>query len=173
MDTKDLERRNLLRRRAEKLAAPRPDNLKSEQNLEILSFMISGECFALPMAKVGSVTRCGNLCPIPRTPDYILGVANVNGELMTIVDLGPRFGLARCHLKDDSRVIVLENSIMKFGLFAEKVVGSETVTQHELNAPTQSVNGSEKYLLNMMSDGTILLNADGILSDTSLVVQEE
>ena len=173
MEMNEEARLDLLRRRASRLAVPVSNEAESESALEILVFTLSGERYALPIDKVGSVAPCLRLCPIPGTPDHILGIAHVGGELLPVVDLGPRFGLGRGVPGRDSRIIVLENESMKFGLFAELVVGSRLAGRSELNPPLQQGCGPASYLLNVMSDGTVLINADAILSDDSLVVRDE
>ena len=166
-------RLNPLRRRASRLAAPIRDEDESESALEILVFTLSGERYALPVDRAGSVVPCLSPCPIPGTPDHILGIAHVGGELLPVVDLGPRFGLGRAVPGKDSRIIVLENETMKFGLFAELVVGSRLMARSELNPTLRQGCGPAAYLLNILPDGTVLLNADSILSDDSLVVRDE
>jgi len=173
MDMNEEARLNLLRRRAFRLATPVRNETGSEFALEILVFTLSGERYALPIDKTGSVAPCLRLCPIPGTPDHILGIAHVDGELLPIVDLGPRFGLGRGVPGKDSRIIVLENESMKFGLFAELVVGSRLVDRSELHPPLQQGCGPASYLLSILSDGTVLINADSILSDESLIVRDE
>ncbi len=170
MDAKD---RNLLKERAFRLAAPIRNEAESETYTEIMTFLISGECFALPTNRIGSVTPCLGLCPIPGTPDYILGIANVSGELLPIVDIGPRFGLAREEPNKDSRIIVLENAAMKFGIFTEKVIGSRSVNASELRPPLRGGRGPASYILNALPDGTMLMNPDALLNDASLIVHDQ
>lgn len=164
---------NLLRRRASRLAAPLPSDSDSGTSIEILVFTLSGECYALPIEKIGRVAPCQQLCPIPGTPEHILGITNVDGELLPIVDLGPRFGLGRGESRADSRIIVLESAAMRLGLFAERVIGSESVRDAELKPSPHGGNGPASYMLYVMSNGTALLNADAILADDSLIVRNE
>jgi len=173
MDLKATEDRKLLRARASRLAAPIRNEAESERYIDVVIFLISGESYALPTDRIGSVTPCMNLCPIPGTPDHILGIANVSGELLPIVDIGPRFGLSRGEPRKESRIIVLENSAMKFGIFAETVSGSRSVGTSELKPPLSNGQGPSSYILNIMSDGTMLMNADAMLADISLEVNDQ
>ena len=173
MGTKDVEDRKILKARASRLAAPIRNEAESERFIEIMTFMISGETYALPTDRIGSVTSCMNLCPIPGTPGHIMGIANVSGELLPIVDIGPRFGLAPGEPRKDSRIIVLENPAIKFGIFAEKVMGSGSVGTCGLKPPLGEGKGPSSYILNVMLDGTMLMNADAILADASLIVNDK
>lgn len=173
METKEVEDRKILRHRASRLAAPLCDEVESERYIEIMTFMISGERYAISTDRVGSVSPCLSLCPLPGTPDHILGIANVYGELLPLVDIGPRFGLARGEVREDSRIIVLESPSMKFGLFAERVVGSEAVRNADLKPPLSEGRGPATHILNIMSDGTMLLNVDALLADNTLIVRDE
>jgi purine-binding chemotaxis protein CheW len=173
MDTNQQDLQNRLRRRASLLALPLRDTKGVDRYSEILVFIVSGERYAIAAEKISRVAPCTRLCPIPGTPEHILGMVNITGELLPLIDLGPRFGLARGGPPEDSRIIVLENATMKLGLFAERVIGSESVNERELMPPLQMGNRLAAYLLNTLSDGTMLMDADAILADVSLIVDEK
>lgn len=59
-----------------------------------LVFSLSGERFAAPVERVVRLDRLGPLTPVPHTPPWILGVANVRGSIVPALDLRPLLGLS-------------------------------------------------------------------------------
>lgn len=59
----------------------------------LFTFFVGGERFALPVAQVQTVFQLDRLTPAPFAPDYVLGLVNLRGKIVTAVSLRKRFGL--------------------------------------------------------------------------------
>ena len=63
------------------------------QEIELLSFRLSGEEYALMVADVQEVLKIFQLTPVPNTPAYILGVISLRGTVTPVYDLSRRLGI--------------------------------------------------------------------------------
>ena len=132
---------------AHRPSTPRPAGLKDAQNsrhdpvapdLEVLTFDLSGEIFALEALLVREVL---DQCPetqVPGAPGFIDSVINFRGRIVPLADLRLAFGLTQTGASLDSRVIVIEFEIdgetMLIGLRADKVFEVTTIA-HSVTEP--------------------------------------
>lgn len=77
----------ILRRRALSLAQA-PDDEVSTESTGLLKFRLGQEWYAVPIAVVREIHNEYAVTRIPRVPDYVLGVINVRGEIVSVTDLG-------------------------------------------------------------------------------------
>ena len=95
--------------------------IQSEEVIQFLSFSVSNEIFGIELVHVHEI-----LCPvfitrIPNVEDYILGVVNLRGEIIPIVDLKKKFEQGFVEINKNTRIVVLENNGKRFGLVVEEV----------------------------------------------------
>lgn len=75
---------------------------------QYLTFKLEEEVFALEISRVREVLEFTNVTKIPRTPNFMLGVINLRGNVVPIVDMRTEFGLAKIERTVDSRFIIME-----------------------------------------------------------------
>ncbi|MGD8110395.1 chemotaxis protein CheW [Vibrio sp. TRT 21S02] len=76
---------------------------------EFLSFVLDSEEYAVPILDVREVRGWTDVRQVPNSPDYMLGVLEIRGEYVPIVDLRMRFGLAPAQISATTVVIVLND----------------------------------------------------------------
>ena len=104
----------VLKDRAELLAqvaAPKNDGTATVQ---VLEFLLGCERYAVDTSSVREVNVLKEITPVPRTPDFILGVIGVRGRICSVVDLGRVFGLPPSEPGPGARAIVMANRTMEF-----------------------------------------------------------
>ncbi len=73
-----------------------------------LTFKLDQEVFAVVVSQVREVLELEKIMKVPRTLDYMLGVINVRGSVIPVMDLRQKFGLAAVEMTLYTRIIVLE-----------------------------------------------------------------
>ncbi|MDG4867311.1 chemotaxis protein CheW [Guyparkeria sp. 1SP6A2] len=73
-----------------------------------VSFTVDEETYALNVLDVQEVLRDAEITPIPGAPDSILGIINLRGNVVTVVDARIFFGLEEKKYDENSRVMVIE-----------------------------------------------------------------
>jgi len=86
-------------------------------NFQYLTFRLDAEAYGIDVSQVREVLDVINITRVPRTPDYMLGVINLRGSVVPVVDLRQRFGMPAIDQTRDTCIIVIE---VKFG--AELIV---------------------------------------------------
>lgn len=95
--------------------------IQSEEVIQFLSFSVSNEIFGIELVHVHEILRPVFITRIPNVEDYILGVVNLRGEIIPIVDLKKKFEQGLVEINKNTRIVVLENNGKRFGLVVEEV----------------------------------------------------
>ena len=159
------DKREILRARAEALAraASRPAN--SEETLEVVEFQLAHEHYGIQLSCVREVYPLKDLIPLPGTPAFILGITNVRGQVLSIIDIKRLFGLPEKELTDFNKIIILHESGMEIGVLADAVVGVKSVRIAEIQPSLPALTGiREDFLRGVTRESTVLLDAHKLLA---------
>ncbi len=74
-----------------------------------------------------------DITPLPNLPDWILGISNIRGEIISVIDLKAFFGLSRKQSETSKRVIIVHNQDMKAGIIVDKIMGIFSLDQKGIN----------------------------------------
>ncbi len=163
----------ILQARARELAV-QPEADGSEASLEIVLFRLANEIYGLETAHVDEVYPLRDLTPVPCTPSFVKGVVNLRGQILSVVDLKSFFQFPEQGLADLSMVIVLANAEMRFGILADEILEVRPVKPSEIQPPLPTLAGARKaYLKGLTSQRWVILDAEKLLQDKAMVVQEK
>jgi len=160
------ERAQLLAREPEKAAA-------ADQFIEVIEFVLAFERYAVETRYVREVEPLDSLTPLPGTPAFVLGIVNVRGEILSVIDLRKFFELPEKGLTDLNKVIVLESENMLFGILADAVAGVRRIPVGDIQPSLPTLTGiREAYLRGVTPGRMVILDGEKLLTDESIVVQE-
>jgi purine-binding chemotaxis protein CheW len=86
-----------------------------------LSFSLGLEDFAVPLLNVREVIGVPECTKLPFTPDYIIGIMNIRGQVITVIDLRKKLGMAIHDLTPESAVVVCEHNGVRVGALVDSV----------------------------------------------------
>ncbi len=169
----EVEKKDILRRRARALAKeefPEPGERK-----DVLEFFLAHERYGIESSYVREVWPLKELAEVPCTPSFVLGVINVRGQIISVLDLKVFLDLPQRGLGDLNKVIILESDDMEFGVLADSLMGIRSVSLEGLqrSIPTLSGSRGEFFFKGITRDGLILLDAGRLLEDRGVVISEE
>lgn len=93
----------------------------TEEHQELLRFSLDNEWYGIGAINVKEVVKCPSIFGIPHTPDHIIGVANLRGEVLAIVDIRSLLGLPTDQTKAWEYVVVAERRAIRVGIVADEV----------------------------------------------------
>jgi len=167
------ETKRILKARAQALARE-PGEAQAADALEIVEFMLADEKYGVETCWVREVHPLTNLTPLPCTPAFVLGVVNLRGEIVSVIDVKKFFELPEKGLTDLNKVVVLQAEAMRFGVLADAVLGVRRIPVAELQPSLPTLTGiREQYLKGVSAERTIVLDAEKLLGDERIVVQEQ
>jgi purine-binding chemotaxis protein CheW len=158
--------------RARKLAR-RPEAPAMAEQLALAMFQLASERYALELRWIREVARLADYTPVPGTPDHIVGLTNLRGEIVTVVDLRRLFGLVTPGLSDLSRLVVLGDTRAEFGVLVDSAHGTTTISVTDVLAAPAGVAGiAGACVRGVTRDAVIVLDGQALLADQRLVIDQ-
>jgi purine-binding chemotaxis protein CheW len=165
------DRKAILRRRALALARE-PESLGSAaETLDVVEFRMASESYAIESWYVREVLPLKGLAPLPSVPSFILGIVNIRGRIVSVVELGSLLSLPERDMVGSEKVIVLGDDRMEFGILADAVSGTRAILWAGIQPPLPTFKeaGSD-YVKGIAEACVIVLDAKRILGDDKLVI---
>jgi purine-binding chemotaxis protein CheW len=138
-----------------------------------IQFMLDNRLFSLPLENALEIGRIPNITPLPNLPEWILGVSNIRGEIISMVDLNLFFAISQKKPTGDPRFIIATNQKIKVGLIVDRIMG--TINTGEANINLQEAphrNGQVfKYVKGVIPKNENLihvLDVDTLLSSSRM-----
>src|SRR5512146_2120187 len=119
---------------------------EATQELELLSFQLGAEEYAVMVDDVREVLKLRELTDVPNTPEYILGVTSLRGTMLTVIDLGLRLGLAPGVRDERARIIVASPDEEDVGLLVDRVTGVLKIMDEAIKPPPENVEQGAEFL---------------------------
>ena len=168
------ERRAILKARARELAQEPKQTPIAQQFIGIIVFRLASETYGIESAFVQETYLLNEITPLPGVPPFVLGIAKVRGQILSVVDLKKFFEIPESGLGQLNILIILRNEQMNFGILADEILGVDSIATSTIQTapPTVSGIGSE-YLRGVTAEHMIILDARKILNDKRIIVHQE
>ena len=168
------EIRDLLRMRAIAMAQEPEQNNDASMTVQLITFILAGENYGIESAYVREVFPLKDFTPLAGVASYILGVVNIRGQILPVVDLKKFFNLPEKGIGELNKVIIIHNDQMEFGILTDIVQGTQTIDIEEIKNIPSTISGiGEAYLKGVTKENLIVLNAGKLLSDKSIIINHE
>lgn len=137
---------------------------------QLVVFKLSEQCYALHLAVVNKVLRIAEITPLPKSPEIVLGIINVQGRIAPVFDLRKRFGLPHRSIELRDHLIIARTRRRIVAIVADAVVGVVRRAQAEITAADRVFHNLQ-YLegVTRFDDGLLMIHD----LDTFLCPQEE
>jgi purine-binding chemotaxis protein CheW len=165
--------RAVMEERARALARVPEQAARAAQGLEVIIFALANERYGLETRYVREVIRLSDFTPLPGAPDFLVGVTNLRGHILAVIDLRKFFGVAARGLTDTTRVIVLGDERDEFGVLADATSEVHTLGLGEVLEPPGSVAGvAREYVRGVTADALLILDGAVLLQDQRLFIDQ-
>ena len=93
----------------------------SNKTGELATFYIGNTLCGIDILKIQEINKLFELTPVPQAPKYVKGIANLRGQIVTIIDLDHKLGLSSTESSDKSRNIIVNSKGEHIGLLVERI----------------------------------------------------
>lgn len=137
---------------------------------QVVSFRLAAERYALDILNVQEIIRPLPITPVPLTPDWIAGVINLRGQIVPLIHLARRLGLAAEPLDASTRFIIVRSQEESIGLVVDQVMEVWVLSEIHLEPVTSALAYQDAVLgVGRLKDGIFMvLSLDAILQDYHL-----
>jgi purine-binding chemotaxis protein CheW len=188
------ELRRVWARRAAELARA-PEDEDEGEHIELLMMRLGREAYGVEARYVYYVKVADLITRVPRVPDWVAGVVNLRGRILSVLDLRHLFKLPSAEVEQDGDLdtektgpylVVVEAANMEIALLVDDVLTVESMPVSQIQDVVGTVRGLHpEYVLGVVARNdvdagagengsvVVVLNLVGLLSDERLVVHEE
>ncbi|MGL5046254.1 MAG: chemotaxis protein CheW [Shewanella sp.] len=142
---------------------------KDDVVLQWVTFKLDRETYGINVMQVQEVLRYTEIAPVPGAPFYVLGIINLRGNVVTVIDTRSRFGLQSAEVDDSTRIVIIEAEKQVIGILVDSVAEVVYLRRSEIdNAPSVGTEESAKFIQgvsNRDNELLILVDLDKLLSD--------
>jgi purine-binding chemotaxis protein CheW len=154
---------------------------QSDQNAandgKYLTFMLDNVEYGVWILKIKEIIGMMPITSVPQTPDYVMGVINLRGKVIPVIDLRLRFGLEPQDYNDRTCIIVVEMAVedttVQVGIIVDAVSEVLNIKQDDIEPPPSfGVKVNTEYISGMakLNGGVkMLLHIDRVLSEEELI----
>ncbi len=143
--------------------------VENDPIIQWVTFKLDNEKYGIKVMQVQEVLRMTEIAPVPGAPDYVLGIINLRGNVVTVIDTRLRFGLPEREPDDDTRIVIIEADSNVVGILVDSVAEVADLRASEIEtAPNVGNDESSKYIQGVCSRSDellILVDVNKLLSD--------
>lgn len=109
--------------------------------IELATFYVGEALCGMDILKVQEINKLTQMTKVPQAPDYVLGILNLRGQIVTIIDLGKKIGLGETELSPDSRNIIVNDASGHVGLLVRQISDVVTADMERREPAPANMNG--------------------------------
>ena len=134
----------------------------SDEVLQWVTYKLGEETYGINVMQVQEVLRHTEIAPVPGAPDYVLGIINLRGNVVTVIDTRSRFGLPSSDISDNTRIVIIESDQQVVGILVDSVAEVVYLRSSEIDsAPNVGTEESAKFIQGVSNrDGQLLILVD-------------
>jgi len=140
---------------------------QSDDIVQLVGFIIGEEEYAVPILSIQEIIKPISWTRVPQTPGYVLGVFNLRGSVIPLIDLRVKFGLGAKNHSDETRVFVLKQDNEVAGFVIDRLTAAIRIKKSDIGAPPDTIASEDSMIEGVgKQEGKILtiLKVDKILA---------
>jgi len=119
------------------------ENVHSEDIVQLVGFIIGDEEYAVPILTIQEIIKPIGWTRVPQTPNYVLGVFNLRGSVIPLIDLRLKFGLSAKKHDDETRFIVMKHGDDVAGFVIDRLTMALRLKKSDIGPAPDTVDGEE------------------------------
>ena len=166
--------KQILRARARALAQRTKPAPVSETLVEVLEFRLAQERYAVESRYVQEVQPLKDLTLLPCTPSFVLGIVNIRGRIVPVLDFTKFLDLPTKGLTDLHHFILVRGEDFEVCVLADVIVGVRSIPVDSLQPSLPTLTGVRRdYLKGVTGERLVVLDLARILIDPRIIVRDE
>ena len=140
--------------------------------LQWVTFQLEDETYGVDVMVVREVLKYQDIAPVPGAPDYVMGIINIRGTVISVINTRLRFGLPEKEPEENTRIVILEIGQHIVGIVVDSVAEVVYMKRSEIeSAPQVNKDDSARFIQGVCHRDDkliILVELDKLLSEEEL-----
>ena len=117
-------------------------NLSENKNrVELATFYVGDALCGMDILQIQEINKLNMMTTVPQAPDYVQGILNLRGQIVTIIDLGKKLGLGATDTSLDPRNVIVHSAGSYVGLMVKKLGDVVEADMSKKEAPPANMLG--------------------------------
>jgi len=127
--------------------ASQADNKQAgNKTVELATFYVGDALCGMDILKVQEINKLLEMTEVPLAPDYVKGILNLRGQIVTVIDLGNKLSLSETKTSGETRNIIVNSNGEYIGLLVDKIGDVERTDEQDIEPPPANIGGIQgKY----------------------------
>ena len=115
-----------------------------EEKTKLVIFSLSGDFYAFYGSNIKEILPMVNIFFVPGTPDFILGLINLRGDIESVIDISHFLSLPAVQVTQNSRIVIAENDGVRSGIILESIVDVTDIPVNSIKPPLSMLDTTTK-----------------------------
>lgn len=147
------------------------ENIAQNKNIEMATFYVGDALCGMDILNIQEINKQLNMTKVPQSPDYVKGILNLRGQIVTVIDLGNKLGLSDNKTSADTRNIIVNSKNEYIGLLVDRIGDVERTEENKIEPPPANIGGIQgKYFKGVCKKENSLI---GILNVEEVLKEED
>jgi len=117
------------------------DPKRKDDTLELVTFHIGNALCGINILKVQEINKHMKMTVVPQSPEYMLGILNIRGRIVSILDLGKKLGISATKLSEWSRNVIVNSQDEHVGLLVDRISDVILTDLNRIEPPPANISG--------------------------------
>jgi purine-binding chemotaxis protein CheW len=109
--------------------------------VELATFYVGDALCGMDILKVQEINKLMDMTKVPQSPEYVTGILNLRGQIVTVIDLGNKLGLTAIDMNDASRNIIVNSANEYIGLLVSRISDVVAADMDKVEKPPANIGG--------------------------------
>ncbi|RLB90003.1 MAG: chemotaxis protein CheW [Deltaproteobacteria bacterium] len=141
----------------------------ASKDIEFATFYVGGSLCGIDILNIQEINKNFEITKVPQASDYVEGILNLRGRIVTIIDLGKKLGLEQVSKDKDNRNIIVNSDDEHIGLLVDAISDVALAQKSDIEPAPSNIGGAKgKFFQGVLKTETQLigiLDIDEVLKD--------
>jgi len=123
-----------------------PDITNLDDVMQLVGFVVGDEEYTVPILTIQEIIKPIEFTRVPQTPDYVLGVFNLRGSVIPLIDLRMKFGLPAAKQTDEARYIVMKSGDEVAGFVIDRLTEAIRLKKSDIDPAPDTASGEKSII---------------------------
>ena len=115
--------------------------IETRPTVELATFYVGEALCGMDILNVQEINKLMDMTKVPQAPDYVTGILNLRGQIVTVIDLGKKLGLTCTDLSDSTRNIIVNSENEYIGLLVSSISDVVEAQWDKVEDPPANIGG--------------------------------
>ena len=154
-----------------------PEEDKTEDVEQLVGFVVGEEEFAVPILSIQEIIKPIEWTKVPFVPDYVLGVFNLRGNVLPLIDLRKKFGAGNSDIDENTRFIVMKIKGEDVAFIIDRLTSAIRIPKKNILPPPETYSNEDEIIdgVGRLDDGRIItiLKIDNLIKREDIIPERD